>query len=119
MPVKRGDVVLVPVPFTSGRGRKPRPALVVQTDLNNARLLDTIVVVITSTTRRAKREATQLLIELSTPEGQQSGLLYDSAVKCERLHTILQNQIQRRIGSLPAATMLKINDCLKAALAIP
>ena len=47
MTVKRGDVVLVPVPFTSGVGGKVRPALVVQTDHNNNRLADTIVAVIT------------------------------------------------------------------------
>ena len=104
MPVNRGDVVLVPVPFTSGAGSKTRPVLVVQADHNNRRLQDTIVAVITSTTRRAVREATQLLIEVATPEGRQSGLLHDSAVKCERLHTVLQSQIQRTIGSLPAAS---------------
>jgi mRNA interferase MazF len=119
MPVNRGDVVLVPVPFTSGTGSKTRPVLVIQADHNNRRLQDTIVAVITSTTRRAVREATQLLIEVATPEGRQSGLLHDSAVKCERLHTVLQSQIQRTIGSLPSASMRQINDCLKVALELP
>jgi mRNA interferase MazF len=77
---------------------------VVQADHNNRRLQDTIVAIITSTTRRASLEPTQLLIEVATPEGRQSGLLHDSAVKCERLHTVLQSQIQRTIGSLPAAS---------------
>jgi mRNA-degrading endonuclease toxin of MazEF toxin-antitoxin module len=75
MPVKRGDVVLVPVPLTSGQRGKARPALVVQSDSNNQRLQDTIVALITSTTRRSQVEATQLLIEVATPEGRQSGLL--------------------------------------------
>ena len=104
MPVNRGDVVLVSVPFTSGTASKTRPVLVVQADHNNRRLQDTIVAIITSTTRRASLEPTQLLIEVATPEGRQSGLLHDSAVKCERLHTVLQSQIQRTIGSLPAAS---------------
>jgi mRNA interferase MazF len=119
MPLKRGDVVLVRVPLTSGQPGKPRPVLVVQSDYNNQRLQDTIVAVITSTTHRAQVEATQLLIEVGTPEGRQSGLLLDSAVKCERLHTVLQSQVYRTIGSLPAATMQKIADCLKAALELP
>lgn len=119
MPVNRGDVVLVSVPFTSGTASKTRPVLVVQADHNNRRLQDTIVAVITSTTRRASLEPTQLLIEVATPEGRQSGLLHDSAVKCERLHTVLQSQIQRTIGSLPAALMQQVNDCLKAALELP
>jgi hypothetical protein len=40
-------------------------------------------------------------------------------VKCERLHTILQSQIHRTIGSLSTATMQQIADCLKAALELP
>jgi mRNA-degrading endonuclease toxin of MazEF toxin-antitoxin module len=79
MPLSRGDVVLVPVPDTSGQAGKPRPVLVVSSDHNNRRLQDVIVAVITSTTSRAKLEPTQLLVELTTPEGKQSGLLNDSA----------------------------------------
>ncbi len=119
MPVNRGDVVLVPVPLTSGQPGKARPALVVQSDPNNRRLQDTIVAVITSTTRRAQVEPTQLLIEVATPDGRQSGLLHDSAVKCERLHTILQSQVHRTVGSLSAPLMRKIDDCLKKALDLP
>ena len=91
----------------------------VSSDHNNSRLQDAILAVITSTTSRAKLEATQLLVDLSTPEGKQSGLLNDSAVKCERLHAILQSLIHRVIGSLPVPTLLKIGDCLKKALELP
>jgi mRNA interferase MazF len=119
MPVNRGDIVLVAVPDTSGKPGKTRPALVVSSDYNNQRLQDAIVAIITSTTLHAKLEATQFLIDLATPEGKLSGLLNDSAVKCERLHTILQSLIKRRVGSLPPATMIQISDCLKAALEIP
>jgi mRNA interferase MazF len=119
MPVKRGDIVLLPVPDTSGLPGKIRPALIVSSDRNNQRLQDVIVAVITTTTKRAQLDPTQLLIELATSEGKQSGLLTDSAVKCERLHAILQSHIRRTIGSLPATTMQKVNDRLKAALEIP
>jgi mRNA interferase MazF len=119
MPVKRGDIVLVPVPDTSGRPGKTRPALVVSCDHNNQRLEDAILAVITGTTTRATLEKTQLLIEIATPEGKQSGLLADSAVKCERLHTLLQRLIHRTVGSLSPTALLKINDCLKAALELP
>ncbi len=63
MPVKRGDIVLLPVPDTSGAPGKVRPALVVSADQNNARLQDAIVAIITKTTHRATAEPTQLLIE--------------------------------------------------------
>jgi mRNA interferase MazF len=119
MMVKRGDVVLLPVGFTSGSGVKVRPALVVQSDHNNVRLDDTIVAIITKTTHRARREATQLLVDITTPEGQQSGLLHTSAIKCEHLATIPIADVIRVMGSLPATTMTRVEGCLKAALAIP
>jgi mRNA interferase MazF len=117
--MKRGDIVLVSVPDTSGASGKTRPVLVVSSDHNNQRLQDVIVAVITSTTIRANLEPTQLLIELATSEGKQSGLLNDSAVKCERLHTILQSLIKRTVGSLSVSLMLRIDNCLKAALGLP
>jgi mRNA interferase MazF len=118
MSVHRGDVVLVDFPFSSGAGSKPRPALVVQNDRDNGRLTNTIVAMITGTTRRAA-EATQLLIELATPEGRQSGLRRDSVVNCVNLFTVDQAKVIRVIGSLPLTAMQQIDGCLKAALAPP
>jgi mRNA interferase MazF len=119
MKVQRGDVVLLPIAFTSGAGVKLRPALVVQSDHNNVRLNDTIVAIVTKTTHRATRESTQLLIDINSPDGQQSGLLHNSAVKCEHLATVSMADISRVIGRLPPAAMTQIEGCLKAALAIP
>jgi mRNA interferase MazF len=119
MNVQRGDVVLVPLPFTSGGGGKVRPALVVQSDHNNRRLNDTIVAAITSTIHRASREVTQLLIDITTPEGQQAGLLHTSAVKCEYLATLDKQLILRVVGRLTPAMMSQVDICLKAALGLP
>jgi mRNA interferase MazF len=118
MPVTRGDVILTFVANVGSPGGKVRPALVVQSDHNNARLNETIIAAITSNTSRV-HEATQLLIELATPEGAASGLLHDSAVRCERLHSIPQADVRRVIGHLPDALMHQIEDCLKAALGLP
>lgn len=119
MAVSRGDVILTHVKFSSGPGGKVRPALVVQSDHNNQRLRDTIIALITRTTHHAHTEATQLLIDITTPEGKPSGLLQTSAVKCEHLETVLQADIQRTIGHLPLTLIQKIDACLKAALGLP
>jgi mRNA interferase MazF len=118
MNVQRGDVVLVPIRFSSGSGAKLRPVLVVQSDHNNRRLHDTIVAVITSTVTRATKERTQLLVDISTPDGKQSGLLQPSAITCEHLHTILQADIHRKIGTLSTPLLQQIDACLKASLGI-
>jgi mRNA-degrading endonuclease toxin of MazEF toxin-antitoxin module len=65
--MKRGDVVLVDFPFSTGLGSKKRPALVVQCDLNNLRLHDTIVAIITSNLA-ASHQATQYTIDSTHPE---------------------------------------------------
>jgi mRNA-degrading endonuclease toxin of MazEF toxin-antitoxin module len=119
MAVTRGDVVLADLPFSDASGSKRRPGLVVQCDANNRRLDDVIVALITGNTSRASPEPTQLLIDISTPDGQQSGLLQTSAVKCEHLITIHQRLIHRTVGRLPPALMQRIDACLKVALELP
>src|SRR5206468_13050239 len=69
--------------------------------------------------RLAPTEPTQLLIDPSSVEGKPSGLAYPSAVKCENLFTMSQQDIIRTLGSLPASLMARIDDCLKAALGLP
>jgi mRNA-degrading endonuclease toxin of MazEF toxin-antitoxin module len=58
MSVRRGDVVLLQAPFTSGAGAQSRPMLVVQNDANNARMANTILVFITTNLARSS-EPTQ------------------------------------------------------------
>ena len=118
MIVRRGDIILVDYPFSDRTGAKVRPCLVVQNDHNNQRLDDTIVVTITSNTTRTQQEATQHLISISTPEGQQSGLLFDSAVQCENILTVDRQFVIRKIGDLPDHVMQQIDACLKASLGI-
>lgn len=111
MPVKRGDVILAWVPNVGSPGGKLRPALIVQSDHNNSRLNETMIAAITSNTSRV-REATQLLIEVATPDGATAGLLYDSAVRCERLHVIPQTDVRRVIGKLPSSVVFHSSNCV-------
>jgi mRNA interferase MazF len=114
----RGDVVLVDYPFSSGGGFKRRPALVIQNDQDNARLISTVVAMVTSRTGRV-HEPTQLLIDVSTLEGQLSGLRHNSAVACTNLFTIEKTLVRSRIGALSANQMAQIDVCLKVALKLP
>jgi mRNA interferase MazF len=115
MNVQRGDVVLVDFPFAGGGGTKVRPSLVVQNDRDNVRLLNTVVAQITGNVQRA-REAPQVLIELATPAGNQSGLQFDSVVNCVNLATLDTNRVIRTLGSLPDRVMQEVDAALKVAL---
>src|SRR5207302_1705102 len=99
---------LVDYPYAAGSGAKVRPALVVQNDRDNQRLVNTIVAQITTLTRRAL-EPTQSIIEVATPAGQQSGLRQDSVVNCVNLLTLDKRKVLRKLGSLPASVMQKLN----------
>jgi mRNA interferase MazF len=118
MKVRRGDIVLVDFPYSDKTGRKVRPALVVQADQWNRRLDDTLLAVVTSSSRRRVDAATQLLIEVATAEGQQTGLRMDSIVQCENLVTYDQSLILRVIGRLGDPAMEQIDACLRAVLGI-
>jgi len=62
--------------------------------------------------------ATQLVIDLATAEGQQTGLRLNSVIQCENLLTYDQGLILRVLGRLSATAMEQINACLKAALGL-
>jgi len=119
--MKRGDLVIVDWPLFRAVGAgmaKPRPALVVQNDKDNARLTNTILAMITSVTRRSL-EPTQLLIEIATQDGKQTGLRQDSVVNCVNLLTVEQSRILHIIGTLSNTLMQSVNNCLKVALDLP
>ena len=115
--MKRGDVVLVQVPFVGSSGAKIRPALIVQSNPLHSLIRETIIAAISSNLSNA-HQPHQLLIDISTPDGAASGLLMNSAVRCERLHTVPQTDVQRVVGQLSASLMAQIDTCLKAALGI-
>jgi mRNA interferase MazF len=116
--MKRGDVVLLDYPYADGSGSNVRPVLIVQNDRDNQRLTNTIVALITKNVSRV-HEPTQLLIDVSTPEGQQSGLNQTSAVTCGNLFTVAQTKVRRVVGSLSPEMMTQIQVSLKVALELP
>ena len=116
--MKRGDVVLVHLPFVGTVGSKVRPALVLQNDVLNKSLRETIIAEITSNLKHVTRPH-QVLIDLSTTDGAASNLLMDSAVRCERVHVISQSDVRQVIGVLSASLMQQVEAAVKSALGIP
>ena len=115
--MKRGDVVIVDVAYVGAPGSKPRPAVVIQNDVLNSAIRETIIVAITSNLSNV-HQSDQLLIDISTADGAATGLSMDSAVRCNRIHTIPQSDIKRTIGTFSSALMAKTDACLKSALGI-
>lgn len=113
----RGQVVLCRFPHAAGTPAKLRPALIVQDDSYNNRLTNLLVASITSNLANAADPA-HVLIDVSTLEGQQSGLTQKSLVSCFNLAVIPRRHIGRTVGALPATLMQKVDDSLRVALGL-
>jgi mRNA interferase MazF len=116
--MNRGDVILVRFPHPSGLRGKKRPAVVVQSDAYIGSLSTLIVAEVTKNLSMGADPAC-LFIDVGTPEGKATGLVRDSVVSCLLLATIDAGTVAQVLGSLSAAMMTKLSDCLKAALELP
>ena len=116
MKYRRGDIVLGQFPHSDLRGSSRRPVLI-QNDLYNPGLQNTIIAQITSNLRWQSSDAT-LLIDKNHPDWHQSGLLTESLVTCHNLATLHESVIDRKIGQLSDQTMSEVNECLKSALGL-
>jgi mRNA interferase MazF len=116
MTAQRGSIVIVDFPQGPGQPAKRRPAVVIQSDHNNARLANSIFAMVSSNMRLATSEPSQVLVDPTTAEGKSSGLTHVSAVKCENLYTLPQQSILRIIGQLSPALLHKLDEALKASL---
>jgi mRNA-degrading endonuclease toxin of MazEF toxin-antitoxin module len=116
--MKRGDVVLVYIPYVDGPGGKKRPVVVLQRDEDNERLPHTIVAAI-STNLRGLGSPTHYLLDPGDSEGKAAGVLHRSVIRCDRLFTVAQSLIGRAIGHLAPSTKVGVDECLRISLGLP
>lgn len=116
--MNRGDVVLVRFPHPSGVRGKKRPAVVVQADVY-AGTVSTLVVAEVTTNLTMAADPACLLIDVSTPEGQATGLLHHFVVSCLLLATVDAVRVAQVLGTLSPTMKQNLDSCLKAALGLP
>jgi mRNA interferase MazF len=101
--MKRGDVVTV---ATSGDYGKPRPAVVVQTDLLNDTHASVVVCLVTSTLVDAP------LLRLTVEPSPRSGLQRRSQVMVDKIVSVPREKIGSRIGVLDDEALLALSRAL-------
>ena len=116
--MNRGDVILVRFPHPSGLRGKKRPAVIVQSDAY-AGTLGTFVVAEVTKNQTMGGDPACLFIDTRTPEGRATGLARDSVVSCLVLVTVYADSVAQVLGTLSPTMKQRLNDCLKAALALP
>jgi mRNA interferase MazF len=107
---KRGDVVLVRFPFTSGGGGKQRPAVVVSSDAYNATSPDVLVISVTSQLGAPPHPGDHVI-----RNWQGAGLLRESLAQA-KIATLEQTMIVRRLGMLQPDDMEAVEHGLRTAL---
>ena len=110
MKYRRGDVVLVPFPFTDLTTTKARPAIVVSGSRYHATEPDMILAAVTSRIPVAAGPFDYVLADWQT-----AGLRFPSALK-PVLFTLEPNLVLHCIGSLTAMDLGEICDTLRRAL---
>lgn len=104
--MKRGDLVTVALPGDLG---KPRPALVIQSDLFNEHPSVTILP-ITSELREAP------LFRILVNPSEQNGLRKPSQIMVDKPQSVARHKIGAVFGCLNDATMLTVNRALAVFL---
>ena len=104
MEIKRGDVVICAAPGDYG---KPRPAVVVQSDLFNGTHSSVAVCLITSHLENAP------LFRIPVGAGGTTGLKLESQVMVDKVIAIPRNKITGRAGKLPRGILKEVDDALR------
>lgn len=107
--MKRGDVVTVAVQGDYG---KPRPAVVVQSDLFNETHPSITVLPLTSTIVDAP------LIRLTVDPGRENGLTRVSQVMVDKVLTLPREKIGQSVGRLDDDLMIRITRALAMWLGV-
>jgi mRNA interferase MazF len=109
---KRGEIALVPFPFTDLSAVKRRPALVLSTDEYNSMTGDLIIAQITSRVNSPARPGDYRL-----RQWKQAGLNVPSLIRA-RMATLHSSTILRTVGRLPAQEMASAGRSIASALGL-
>ena len=107
---EKGDVILVPFPFSNQSAVKKRPAIVISSNAYNKISSDVVIMAITSQT-----EKTIGIGECLIKDWQNAGLLKSSAIK-PAISTIEQPLVLKKLGSLSRGDFISIENALKEIL---
>lgn len=107
---EKGDVVLVPFPFSNHSAYKKRPAVVISSTAYNNVSSDVVIMAVTSQIGKAI-----VIGESLIANWQEAGLLKPSAIKTA-ISTIEQSLILRKMGKLSHKDTLSMDGALKEFL---
>lgn len=115
--IRRGDIVAVDLdPVRGSESNKKRPAVVVSNDIANAtagRLGRGVITVVPVTSNVERLYPFQVLLPAAD-----TGLERDSKAQAEQIRSVDVNRLADRMGLVPAALMLDLDEALRLHLAL-
>jgi len=107
--MKRGDIVLA---VASGDYGKPRPAVVVQSDLFNETHASLVVCLMTSDLQDAP------LFRITIHPSEKNGLQLPSQIMVDKIMALRRERVRSLIGTLDDETILRLNRSLMLFLGL-
>ena len=113
-PLRRGDIVLVPFPFTDLSNQKIRPALIVSPDPVG----EDILLAFISSVIPATPDATEHVLDTEDQAFAPSGLRQPAVFKMSKLVTLHRSIILRRLGHVTAPLQAVLDARLRRAVGL-
>jgi mRNA interferase MazF len=113
MPLKRGNIVLLPFPWTDLKSYTLRPALVISDDSYNKNSTDAIFLFITT---KEYKGLFDFRLRKTDSSYTKTGLQTASTFRMGKLATLEQKLAKRRLGYADATLLKKIESGLKLLL---
>ena len=113
--LKRGDVVLVPFPFTDLTSQKLRPAVIVSVDPQR---IDVVIAFVSSVVSPEGLSATDYVLRQDDADFLKTGLKKTSTFRMRKLLTIERSRIIRRLGRVSPAIQKELDIRLRRAVGL-
>jgi mRNA interferase MazF len=111
MPVSKGDIILVPFPFTDLSQTKLRPAVVLWADGKG----QDVTLCFISSQKVETLAANEFAIAANDPQFSMTGLKITSKVRVTRIVTLERRMLRRRLGKLSEQLIEHLDQVLRQA----
>lgn len=113
--LKRGDIVLVPFPFTDLTSQKLRPAVIISVDPQR---IDVVIAFVSSVVSPEELSATDYVLRQDDADFLKTGLKKTSTFSMRKLLTIERSRISRRLGRVSSAIQKELDIRLRQAVGL-
>jgi mRNA interferase MazF len=111
MPISKGDIILIPFPFTDLSQTKLRPAVVLWVDSKG----QDVTLCFISSQKVDSLDTNEFALTASDPEFPATGLKVTSKVRVTRIVTLERRFLQRRLGRLSNQLLKRLDQTLRHA----